>query len=506
MSIAAPAAPGTTQTALPEMSAEDKQRSLDIVRRRKAFAGQLEKPFKRMNENDPDFNILDNRCAPVVLKGMSFLFGQPLKIEVSESEGPEDGPAGPDDETGTAKAQDYLEDALGDIDDFMTLLSEAAINGGITGHCFVKLLEADSTHKYPRLSVIDPANVWVETQPDDCRAIIAFNIQYQTKDKGGRDIWMRQRIWQEEATSWTLQNYWQPADLLGNAAARWQPLGEPIDWPWPFPPIAHCPNMPNPNEFWGMPDLTDDFIAMNRHLNLINSNIAKLLYFYGHPYIFADGGTGSLDITPGKLIGVGQGVTITAIQASGDLANARAFAADLRSDMDELSRVPAVALGRLESLPRGQISGVALQLLFQPLLEKTSLKRRLYGRMIRDVCQRILCLGDFGDGENLPVELHWPELMPVDELQTLQALLIKQQLDVSQHTIFTEMNLDYDEEMTLRQQEAQDQQASFNAGTGAAPQAIEAGKTPQQMPPEMQQNMQQMMQGQAKPGQQEGQY
>lgn len=500
MTTTAPPQQITTSVTLPNMTKEDTKRIADIAKRWKAFRGDLEKPFKKVKEEDPDFNILDNRCGPVVLKGASFLFGKPLTVNVVRSDLPDNGEATGDESVDVEEgdpAEEYLEDCLGDMDDFMTLLSEGAINGGVAGHCFIKLVEKDEASGYdmPRMIVLDPACVWVETDPDDCRCVLAFNIQYDVKDALGKGITKRQRIACEDDRTWSIQNYIQSIEpgLTQQQNTNWQPVGEMILWPYTFPPIAHCPNMPQPNEFWGMPDLTDDIIGMNRHLNLIQSNIAKLLYFYSHPYIFIDAGDGQLPITPGMATGVPQGTNITAVQATGDIANARAFCADLRSDMDELSRVPAVALGRLSDLPRGNISGVALELLFQPLLEKTYLKRRLYGRMIRDVCQWMLALGGIGNGEDIKVDIHWPELLPVDELQTLQALLIKQQLNVSDHTIFDEMNLDYDEQQLLRKQEQEEKQDAFNAG-GQAPEASQFGRAP--LPPEMTQ-MQQAMQNTA---------
>src|SRR5258707_13591247 len=111
---------------------------------------------------------------------------------------------------------------------------------------------------------------------------------------------------------------------------------------------------------------------MNNVLNFTMSNISAILYWHAHPKTWGKGFKASqmnVAINEVLVIEAPDG-TLQNLEMHSDLASSRNFSADVRSDMDEQSRVPAVALGRLESLPKGNISGVALQLLFQPLLEK----------------------------------------------------------------------------------------------------------------------------------------
>lgn len=69
----------------------------------------------------------------------------------------------------------------------------------------------------------------------------------------------------------------------------------------------------------------------------------------------------------------------------------------------------------------GQLSGLALDILYGPLLQRTQVKRRTYGDMLAELNRRLLAFGGFGE-EN-EVATHWPELLPSDaqgEAQTLQ--------------------------------------------------------------------------------------
>src|SRR5258707_6962042 len=113
--------------------------------------------------------------------------------------------------------------------------------------------------------------------------------------------------------------------------------------------------------------------------------------------------------------------------------------------MDEQRRVPAVAFGRETTLPRGNISGVALDVLFQPLIEKTIQKQRLYGKLIREVTRAALVLAgrvSIANYTKYKVTLHWQDLLPMDDLAAAQTGQITEQLGVSKDTVITRLGFD----------------------------------------------------------------
>jgi hypothetical protein len=67
-----------------------------------------------------------------------------------------------------------------------------------------------------------------------------------------------------------------------------------------------------------------------------------------------------------------------------ELITLKHFTASLRANMDEQSAVPAVALGRQESLPKRRISEVAIEQLFLPLTQKMKRSRWRLGRVFRE--------------------------------------------------------------------------------------------------------------------------
>jgi hypothetical protein len=445
----------------------------DIERRQhmheawEAYRGQFKKPLK-VSPSQPDDNVISNRCAPIVDKGVSFLFGQVLKIEV------------PDDTTGgdTSK-QEYLDGTWGDDDERMTLLSQAGINGGVCGQPFLKLIPAQGQMKYPRIVVLDPQNVRIITAPDDCSLTLAYVIEYPM---GIDDLQKRQIIARIDpdglagiAGEADLDDTWVIVNYIRNGEqGKWVQVGEQEVWEYPFPPIFTNQNLPNPNEAWGMPDLTPDLINQNKVLNFIQSNTSRIIKFHGHPKTYATGLSATqINIGVDDLICLpSPDSKLANLEMQGNLQDQMHFASIIRTDMDEQSRVPAVALGRIGDLPRGTISGVAIQLMFQPLIEKTVQKRRLYGSMIREVSRAALVIGGLitlEEYENYPIDLHWPDLLPTDDLVSAQTALLWRELGVSKTTLLMQSGFDPDEEAEKIAAEDAQQLTRVAQGRGIAP-------------------------------------
>lgn len=445
----------------------------------RAYRGDFPDPLK-VNANQPNDNTKVNRCSPIVDKGVSFLFGPTLKIECAGHV------------LDSNPLQDFVDGLWGDDDEKMTLLSKMAMNGGVCGQVFVKIIPAQGQMKYPRLVVLDPLLVRVVTPPDDCSLILAYIIEYPGPDT----MLKRQVIARVDPDgmagitgefdlddTWTITNYCQ----MQENGSFFQ-VGKQDVWDYPFAPIIMCQNLPNPNEVWGVPDLTQDLIGVNKVLNFIQSNTSRIIKYHGHPKTIVTG-VGAAEFKMGiddTIFLPSETSKAVNLEAHTDFNGLLNFAETLRSDMDEQSRVPAVALGRATALPRGNISGVALQLLFQPLIEKTVQKQRLYGCFIREVTRCALVISgllDIMQYESYPIELHWQNLLPVDDLAAAQTAILLQQLGVSQDTILQQLGYQAEDERTKTQTEQQHKLTAFSKGQGL-PSPVASG-----MPEYAQQNV-----------------
>lgn len=439
-----------TQLAQPqyEITEDDKKRQKKIAEAWKAYDGELDPPLQKTPEGiDP--NVLTNQCGPVVDRGVEFLFGKEIEISVEEG--------------APAEAQELLNKVWGRKEARLPLLQDLAMNGALAGRAFLRIVpEPNGTF---RLVVVDPSIVFVQTAPQDCETVLLFCIEYSTPDTNAAkptQIYYREEIsridpdndgddgnpFADVDATWTIQHWTRIGDR-----GPWIPAGEPIRWPYTFPPLFSCKNLPRPNSFWGKPDITPDVIGTNKALNTEQSCTNLDIILYGRPILYATGtGEQNIDIRPGKIIGLPLTESkIVAVAIQSDIANALKFAADLRSSIDEQTGVPSVATGRISEMPHGNLPGITVELMFMPLLKKTDKKRNLYGELIHDVSNALFVLN--GMSGDIEVTIAWQNPLPADDLASAQSAVVKKELAISNTTLQRELGYDPEEEAMLNQSE-----------------------------------------------------
>jgi hypothetical protein len=456
--------PGAT-VALPQytITDADKERQKAIAAAWKAYDGDLDPPLKKM-PNGTDPNVMSNRCVGIVDAGVNFLFGKELEISVEEG--------------APQEAQDFLNLCWGRKEARIPMLQDHAINGAMAGRAFLRIIP-DKTNTTFRLIALDPSTIFVQTAPQDCETVLLYCIEYSVSEQqNGRPV---QVFYREEMTridpdgnaakdmpddddTWSIA-HWTRIGERGN----WQSAGPAIVWPYPFAPIFSNKNLPRPNDFWGKPDITPDIVGMNNALNMLQSCMNLVQIMYGQPVLYSNGvGDSVFDLQPGKVIGLPDIQSkISSVPIVSDLANALKFAADIRSDIDEQSGVPGVATGRIDVMPRGSLSGIAIELLFLTLLKKSEKKQCLYGELIIDVSKALLALGGFAD--DLDISLAWQNPLPHDDLPSVQSAIAKRQIGISDTTLMRELGYDPDEEMELSQTEDAQKLINFSQGVGLPP-------------------------------------
>ncbi|MEJ5222838.1 MAG: phage portal protein [Anaerolineales bacterium] len=412
-------------TGLLDAIGRDEQARLDVIRRRwEAYYGKIA-PSLKVGPGKIDDNVRVNYARMIVDKGVSFLFGQDVKFEIDEIE--------------ETDAEKWL-DAVWAKNRKMSLLQNVALTGGIAGHIFVKIV---LEQPYPRLVVLDPETVTVTLAPDDAQQILSYQISYTAKDpKTGKPVGIRQLIERDGMR-------WRIVDQVGDLERlTWRTVSDAI-WPYPFSPIVENQNLPAPGEFWGQSDLEDDVIEIIRAINFIASNTARIIRFHAHPKTWGKGFRAQ-DLRIGvdeTIVLPGDNAELHNLEMQSDLASSLRYLDMLRQALHEISRVPEVATGNLDRV--GALSGVALQILYQPLLEKTNTKRLLYGDMLVELNRRLLAIGGFGD--DLQTVIHWQDVLPRDPMQERQAALIDMQLGVSRDTLLQRLGYDPDLEQRKRE-------------------------------------------------------
>lgn len=397
-------------------------RLLRFRRAWEAYYGRFKRPLVvRVGQGDD--NVIVNFARVIVDKGVSFLFGKDIGFEI--------------DEVREVEAEGWL-DACWQANRKMTLLQKAALNGAICGHVFLKVLNAQP---YPRVIVLDPATVSVRWDADDIERVLAYYIEYPALDADGEIVTRRQRIERDGAV-------WAITDEEARGSGPWVTVGGAV-WPYAWPPVVDCQNLPAPNEFWGISDLEDDLLQLNDAVNFVLSNITRIIRYHAHPRTWGRGFSAKqLNVAVDETIILpSPDAELHNLEMQSDLGSSIALYERLREALHEIARVPEVATGKLDRV--GALSGVALNILYQPLLEKTEMKRRTYGDMLIELNRRLLALGGFG--ENNYTVIHWPELLPLDMRAEAETALLLQQIGVSQDTLLQRMGYDPDLERQKRE-------------------------------------------------------
>jgi len=404
--------------------AQEVAHAATIMRRWEYYFGKHPRQL-RVRQGQPDDNVIVNLCRAIVDKGVSFLFGKDVDFELVEGE--------------TTEAEEWL-DACWAANRKLTLLQKLALSGAVAGHAFVKIL-IDQARDYPRLVVLDPATVVVSVAPDDHEHVRGYRIQFPTLDpETGRPVVLRQLIVPDGGR-------WLIRDEKAYSGERWLTVSETV-WPYEFPPIVDCQNLPNPHDYWGISDLEDDVLRLNETINFVLSNLVRIVRYHAHPKTWGRGfRADQLDLSVDETIILpSPEAELRNLEMQSDLSSSIQLYLRLREAFHEIVRVPEIATGRVQGI--GSLSGIALQILYQPLIEKTETKRRLYGDLLVELNRRLLAVGGFGD-EHLTA-LHWPELIPGDPEAEAKTLLLWQQLGVSTDTILRRLGLDPETEREKR--------------------------------------------------------
>ena len=416
----------------------------------RAYNGELTPPLKK-RAGQPDDNVMVNTSRVIVDKGVSFLFGKGVTWNLDSNEA-------------RSPSEKYLDDTWafsgGDV-----LLHKLALNGGITGHAFLKLR---IEQPFLRLSVLDSSKMEVITADHDYTDTMAYVMTWHGrkdpvsgKQRKYRQITQRVKaqILLDELTGTAVEEpqHWLIIDEetieSDSKSENWKRTGVE-KWPYPFAPIIDCQNLPTANTQWGLSDLEADTIALNEAINRSLSNINRIIRNHAHPKTWSKGLTEQqihqIVIDPDGVIHLpGEMGSLQNLEMASDLSSSLTYYKELKTALYEISRVPKIAFGNEENV--NYLAAVAMQVLYGPLIEKTDVKHRTYGALVKEANRRILAVAGMGD--NNLCELVWPSVLPKDSVMEAQVALMQQQAGVSKDTTLRNMGFNPEHERQARAQD-----------------------------------------------------
>lgn len=395
-----------------------------------------------------------------------YLFGKGVEFDVAGADGERD-----------EKASEWLANCWGAQKGGMVpLLLEFATSAGIAGDGFLRLYPASAAGMvFPRIVPLRADTLKIETSPEDVTQVVRYRIEWTGVDKSATPptaIAYRHTI-QREGDSWNIRE----EESYGDARRFTLTLEEP--WPYPFAPIFHVKNRPCPHSVYGMSDLEGDVLDLSRAVDFVLSNINRILRAHGHPLLYVVGQELSkLDRSVGAMpYFPNPEARILSVEMQSDLSASFDQLTRLLEMYHELVSIPEIASGKVQDI--GQLSGLALQILYGPLTALVETKRSFYGQMLKELCQALLTLSgsDPGPitlrstGKPRSITLRWPQLLPTSRKEEVETALLEHELGTSRETLLTALGRDASVEEAQRAREAElgaaQQQASAEAQQAA---------------------------------------
>lgn len=393
----------------------------------------------RPSKTDPrgEDNVKVNLCREIVDTSAFFLFGNGFDLEV-------DGEA-------ESEHEEWIEKCF-DFNGFDVLSLDWATNGGVTGDAFLKVSPAEPGSAFPSITVLDSANVDADWEPDNYLKVRRYVISWKGVDRGRAMAYKQEISLDEGGQSWTIADYVSPEKL------QVYTLVNSVRWNFPWCPVFHTKNLPAPNCFWGRADLEDDVMGTNQDVNFLWSTMKRILRIHAHPKLIGKGfNAKDLDLSVDTITMLNKPeADIKLLEMQGDLTATLETIRELKAVFHETTNVPEIAAGKVDNA--GQLSGLALQLLYGPLLRLTKTKQLLYGATLRELGKRLIELGNRVQVDTVTVQ--FPNPLPVNKLEEAQTGVVLKDVGVSTERVLTDLGYDATAEMEKRAEEAKQSQTA----------------------------------------------
>ncbi len=349
--------------------------------------------------------ITVNYARAVVRKTAAYVFPAPVTFRAAG--------AARQEEDGAAAAERALAAAVAALD-LGALDVALCIEAATVGDAAVKVTW-DAEGDAPVVAPVDPATLSARTAPDRPRQALEITQRYGLPPE---------RL---AALGWLRDGHYAMPDRLLPVSERWtadrwqvEVAGQMVrdgENPYGWIPYVLLPNDPRPHDLWGRSDLEDLYDAC-REINSRISTLSRILDLSGAPIAVLENVDGSegIAIRPGATWELPEGARAYLLDLlGGGGVGLHVQALDLLfRALHDLSETPRTAFGDSGR----NLSGAALEVEVQPLLQKVARKRRVWDAFFRERNTRLLDVLDRFGGANLGgwrrMEAVWPSVLPSD--------------------------------------------------------------------------------------------
>lgn len=390
-----------------------------------------------------------NYCRPFVNKFVSFEFGKGFSIEtpveIEQDEVTVDDPKldtvlgdeldGSDDKVVQREKteSDFLNDVWKDNNRDI-LCVELGQTKSITGEAWVRVQYeypedlVDPFEKYPngriRLSVVPTQFVFPRFNDHDKDKLEHLLIMYPIRKEKETGILFKRT----STTTVIYKEFWTNSEIVVYEGDK---EVDRMENPYGFIPFVQIKNFPIAGRTRGCGDL-DDIIPLNVELNTKKSDISEVIDYHSAPITLVYGAKiGNLEKGANKVWGgLPKDAKVENLGLQGDLTASGNYVSQVKTSMCEIAGIPETVLGGASAI--SNTSGVALQYINLPLIERTRIKRNCSCAGLQIVNEYILFIAlyhgliekpeDISMKDFVRNEVTLPDTLPKDELMELQKI------------------------------------------------------------------------------------
>ncbi len=211
-------------------------------------------------------------------------------------------------------------------------------------------------------------------------------------------------------------------------------------------PVVHIQNASQPFAYHGVSDV-EALIPIQDELNSRLSDRAHRVTMQSFKMYLAKGidGFGEVAVGPGQVWSTDNpDASVEAFGGDGHSPSEDAHIGDIRDAMDKVSSISPVALGVIRAKLGHLSSENALRITLMGVLSKTARKRVSYGRGVAEAMGIVLraldASGVFSTTEaERGMRIEWPDPLPLDERDRLNAARLKLEIGVSRERVLGEL-------------------------------------------------------------------
>jgi hypothetical protein len=380
-------------------------------------------------EEMPDVDtseITINYCRAFVNKFVAFELGKAFTMSTHQVM--EEKKVTPDGRT----SFEYLEDVWEDNDQYR-LCTEFGQMKSVTGEAwlqvrFFKPEELDDPYnEYPqgrvRIMLLPTSVVFPEFDPHDRDKLTRLTIMYRYEKIEHTGILGRatkkqvlyKQIWTKDSCA-VYDNSKEP-EIFPNR--------------YGIIPFVLIKNVTIAGRSEGVSDL-DDVIPLNVELNMKESNVSEIIDYHAAPITIVYGAkVGNLEKGANKMWGgLSKDARVENLELKSDLGASSSYISGLKLAMCEVGGIPETVLGGAQAI--SNTSGVALQYINLPLIEKTRVKKMNTENGLEEVNKLILLVSlleglirkpaDVTTRDFFYNECTIPDTLPKDTLMELQQI------------------------------------------------------------------------------------